>query len=475
MVEGATIRCLLDYENSAEEKAHGPIYGVVVDATRRYFKPHNNKYVASLKLIDQSWNKSKCPANLAPFIKVVFISSVKDDVPNIKTIGTLIRLKDVSLKRINDMKTTILMFTWDGAQSQNKWEAFPGVEMIPQADAEEKKQQNVEENYLEFLRNFSKGYFADQYFVDTTMNLNNGKSAAEFEALIRLVKAELKSDEGDKKIFDLKVIDHTGKAYLHIPYETMVEEFPKLDNSCLLLLKGGRYKDPKEKIIELKEYGNLMIVPHNSVVATKFFELINLHIECSKTEDKVAKENVTKSFLISQIADPSLPITDFHAIFSEGIIQLKYRLRVYVLDIGPRDIHDWVKGYCKECQKSFPITIDDHDTKPRCVICESEGEVIFQVQFFAKDRKGRDSEEIYKLLLYTYNGKGRGFFDQELASNLYRDKRLYKKLKGLYRLLTKYGVYLDCIVERMSGDHNAYLQITDTIIGCDCVREITEP
>eukprot|EP01022_Parablepharisma_sp_SALTPOND_P011851 TRINITY_DN1509_c0_g2_i2.p1 TRINITY_DN1509_c0_g2~~TRINITY_DN1509_c0_g2_i2.p1 ORF type:complete len:508 (-),score=48.92 TRINITY_DN1509_c0_g2_i2:539-1990(-) len=472
MVEGATIRCLADYESTSEGKAHGPIYGVVIDATRRYFKPHNSKYVASLKIIDYSWSKAKCPANVTPFVKVVFISSTKEDVPNIKAIGTIIKLNDLVLKRINDMKGTILMFTWDGALSQSKWELFPNAESPLLA---ERKQRNPkEEEYIETLYEFSRGYFAEQYFVDTNMNLSVAKSASEFEAVVRLTKAGIKLGENDQKVFDLKVIDYTGKAHVRIPYQTMVEEFPKLDNSCLLMIKGGRYKNVEDKTIELKEYGNLLIIPNNSMVATKFFELANLHIECSKTEDKVSKDNISKSFILSQITDPSLPITELHSVFTDSALRPRYHLRVYVLDIGPRDIHDWVKGYCSMCSKSFPLTGEDSDTKPRCILCDNEAEIIFQVQLFVKDYKGRDSNEIYKLLLYTHNGKGKGFFDQELATNLYRDRRLYKKLKGIYRVLTKYGVYLDCIVERFTGDTNSYLQIVDTVVGCDCAREITD-
>jgi len=477
MVEISTIRCLADYENSAEEKLCGPIYGIVIDATCRNFKPHNNKYVASIRIIDAFWNKAKFTHNLAPFIKVVFISSQKDDVPNIKQIGTIIKLKDVTLKKITDSKGTIYMLTWDSAFAHNKWTIFPCAENMGIPSENEILYENKEEEkYVNDLLEFSKGYFMEHYFLDAMMNLISGKTASEFDAVVKLTKASLKNIGKDNtvKVVDLKVVDHTGKAHLYMPMQIMADEFQKLDNSCLLLIKGGKYKDLKENIIELKEFGNLMLVPNNSSVSTKFYELANLHIECSKTEDIIEKENIRKTYTISQIEDPNLPITDLNAIFIDPEPQQKYHIRVYVLEMGPRNIHDWVKGYCKECNKTFNLTDDDNIKKPHCILCDAECEVIYQVQLFVKNYKVRESEEIYRILLYTHNGKGSGFFDNEPASNLFKDKRLYKKLKGMHRLLTKFGVYIDCIVEKMGKDANSFLQITETMVGCDCMREATD-
>ncbi len=472
MVEEATIRCLADYEHSSEERLKGPMYGIVVDATRRFFKPHNSKYVASLKVIDHTWNKAKSPAGFVPFMKLVLISSVRDDIPNIKTIGSIIKLKDGALKRINDMKSSSLMCTWDGATASNKWELFSSE---PEQEEKSAKASDAqEEKYLATLRTFTKSYFAEQYFLDVANTLTMAKNSdTEFDVIVRLAKAGLVS-EGDGKSFDLKLVDHTGKAHLRIPQGVMAEEFPKLDNSALLMVKGARYRDAKENIIELKDYGNLLIVPVASIIATRFFELTHLYNEGTKVEQRITQEGLTKSFTVSQIADPTLLLSPIKSIFASTEPLPRYRLRVYVVDIGPKDVHSWVKGYCAACMKSFDLTDQDEPTQPKCLICEKEAQTIFQIQLFVKDWKDRDSDEIYKLMLYTHNGKGNGFFDHEPAVNLRRDQRLYQKLKSMHRLLTKYGVYLDCVVERMSKEMNAYFQVCDTVVSCDCVREIKD-
>eukprot|EP00826_Nyctotherus_ovalis_P043026 TRINITY_DN449_c0_g1_i3.p1 TRINITY_DN449_c0_g1~~TRINITY_DN449_c0_g1_i3.p1 ORF type:complete len:358 (+),score=115.93 TRINITY_DN449_c0_g1_i3:230-1303(+) len=355
------------------------------------------------------------------------------------------------------------MLTRDGSSGKCRWEVLG--EGVPMEVAE------GEEEHAERVKEFAGKYFEEQCFVENAVSLCIGKGKGEFDAVVKLIKTRTITEENKQKLFEMKVIDHTEKGRIRVAYQTVVEDFPRLAQSCLLLVKAAKYKSERENVLELKEYGNVLVIPTNCLVVSKFFESLNYYAEWSRVEDKILLENTAKSFVVSQVVYPYLPITRLPAVFSSPH-QLKHRVRVYVIDIGPRNIKNWVKGYCATCDMSFSLSEDSSDTRPKCSLCNNEGEVIFQLQLFVKDHEMRDGEDIYKLLLYTHNGKGSEFFDQEPPTNLHRDRRLCRKLKGIYKVLTTYGVYLDCVVERLNSDLNSYFQIVDTVVGCDCIQEI---
>ena len=119
---------------------------------------------------------------------------------------------------------------------------------------------------------------------------------------------------------------------------------------------------------------------------------------------------------------------------------------MYVIETGPKNIYNWAKGYCQRCDKSFLLRMRDRDISPICLYCGSSGNVIYQVQLFVKDIN-QESDEIYRLLLYTQKEKGKEFFNNETPRNLYRNNGLCAKLKDINNLIRKYGVYIDCIIE----------------------------
>jgi len=295
-------------------------------------------------------------------------------------------------------------------------------------------------------------------------DLEEGKTMEEFTTVVRLLHTELRYTWNKHKFLQLKVADHKTKALLEIDYDDR-SEYEELTIGSTLFIKGGSYKSAKENIVVFRDLSNLMVVPNNSLLKKKLYERINFYC------DPTGINSFEKSYTISKVLNDSIPIVSFSHALSDTMLDSRYRLRVFVLEVGPENIYDWVKGYCSQCDKSFPLTKEDREIIPVCIYCNNNGKAIFQVQLFVQDK---NKEERYRLLVYTHNDKGKEFFDEEKARNLYKDKKLYTKLKGLKKLTKKYGVYLDCVVERMKNSMNTYFQIVDTIIGDNYVKEIIE-
>ncbi len=96
-----------------------------------------------------------------------------------------------------------------------------------------------------------------------------------------------------------------------------------------------------------------------------------------------------------------------------------------------------------------------------CPVCRLETQLIYQLQLLVKDDSTLSTKNIYRLLLYTQNGKGKEFFGGRKPKNLYQSKRDLNILEEYYNLLVKFHVYLDLVIERLDVNPDAYYQIID--------------
>merc|ERR1712139_42048 len=85
------------------------------------------------------------------------------------------------------------------------------------------------------------------------------------------------------------------------------------------------------------------------------------------------------------------------------------------------------------------------------------GDMIYQVQFLAKDVSTQFNTNVYRILLYTHEGLGSNFFPQK-ATNLHTSKDACKKVEASFANLTKFNSWVDCVVEKRNG----YYFIKDT-------------
>lgn len=60
---------------------------------------------------------------------------------------------------------------------------------------------------------------------------------------------------------------------------------------------------------------------------------------------------------------------------------------------------------------------------------------------------------------------GKDFFPEMPPTNMYKDKLALEKMENYYKILTKFNVYLDAVVQRK----NNYLLITNTKINKELV------
>lgn len=133
----------------------------------------------------------------------------------------------------------------------------------------------------------------------------------------------------------------------------------------------------------------------------------------------------------------------FHNIDNDKEISGKdtFRTQFFVSKIEPADVKEWVKSYDKKTKKATSLK----------GAAAKAGDNIFQVQFLVKDASTQLNSNTYRILLYTHEGLGAGFFGAVKPDNLYKNNEARKKLEEYAEVLTKFNSYVDAVVERRNG------------------------
>ena len=122
-----------------------------------------------------------------------------------------------------------------------------------------------------------------------------------------------------------------------------------------------------------------------------------------------------------------------------------FRTCFYVTKVEPGSAADAVKVWDKKSKKTSSAK------------GAKGGDLIYQVQFLAKDVSTQFNTNVYRILLYTHEGLGSNFFPTK-ATNLHSNKDALKKVEASFANLTKFNSWVDCVVEKRNG----YYFIKDT-------------
>ena len=215
-----------------------------------------------------------------------------------------------------------------------------------------------------------------------------------FNVIVQVIK---KKAQG--KIELLKVRDHSEKGYIELS-ENMIEEYSYIKPKDFIYVQNAIYTDVIKRRIDLKGSGYIAKVPKYAKILKEYKSIMNIFIEGATLEMLIDEKDSKFPNIISSIK-VLLPVTSFKSITDNNINLERYRLNVYVIEMGPKNIKDWVKSYCPKCKVINPLTIDDDEEEIKCKSCEGNSKMIYQVQLFVKDENERSKPEAYRVLLLT--------------------------------------------------------------------------
>lgn len=251
-----------------------------------------------------------------------------------------------------------------------------------------------------------------------------------------IVAKVLQVFELDDYTNELKLRDQSGETFYTLALKL---KFPHIRHGSVVRIRSATYDETSvKKVLVLQHYSNIMTFIASSKLAATLAKVSNE----TQTERAALKTSVSMTPVILTEVDKkhqTLLTTSLHDLFHNADNNNStFRTCFYVTKVEPGTVNEAVKSFDRKTRKTSAAK------------GAKGGDLIYQVQFLAKDVSTQFNNNVYRILLYTHEGLGANFFAQKPA-NLSSDSKAASRVQESFNLLTRFNSWVDCVVERRNG------------------------
>ncbi|CAI2367089.1 unnamed protein product [Moneuplotes crassus] len=472
---------------SVASSASYSFYAVVLDATIGY--RNFDICVCSLKIIDPTCyytndeednestvetvntgsSKKTTVVTNTSFCCVTIFANNAEQLPRIKKVGDIIRIIKAKCTYYKGMKqfnvnlhysSSVVVF--DGDEMTNEeLKAFPTGRYKPYHCSRKTFDfTKDEEKLLQGTRDWSNDFFSKNIGFPsdmfTTLDKVKEKKSGEIDVHCQVVAIETQYVGRAK----LSLRDQSGVLFKMAvrekdQWDLHVNDVIRIRSAVIDSYRGSKLElhiQPKSNIMKFLKTSKLS---HQLLDEVTLDEKILRMMLCDEE-----KEILDHRRYISKVTDmhKTLPITSLFEIYHgnrmDGNIA---RAKFYILNVQPYDAREFVQGFCHVCVDTFSLKnlvthdLQDEETKSNqvyCPTCKNKSELIYMLQFLVKDDSTEHTAQFYKVLLYSFQGKCDRFFGGNKPVNLYKNEKSCEILKKYVKLLTKFNIYIDGVLEK---------------------------
>lgn len=388
------------------------------------------KYMCTMKLIDDTVNAAKTLMGKPAFLSVSFFSRSKFEIPQISRIGTIIRIHRGDTK---SFKGAFQLNCDSGIKAA--WALFdPQTGYVPLAHAKQSYTfTECDKQRLAAIRSFGQRFFTAE---DLTESAEVTSSVDEVDMVVMVLKRKERDSVHDRMtVFD-------GERFFKIRVPKL--RYTHIGVKDVVRIRGLTENHASELLVN--DYTNIMKVDKEYNVA---MELVKKVKEGKRVKDIKEKLEVLipiekESRVLSKVMNEKLEVVSLKRIRGQDLNMIegrKFRIKANVLEIGPKNPSNWIIPITEELRKRYDL--------------EDSMQMYYKLQLFAKDFSNAEDRDVYPLYLCTIDGKGKDFLPVPCKANSFGLKRLCK-------LLTRPWFHLDVIVEAVISGENVLLFIVDT-------------
>jgi hypothetical protein len=411
---------------TSSEPCH--FYGVIIDATFPY-KVNSDRFICSLKVVDPTLHKNDSYAT------VVIYANKFEDLPIVHRLGDIIRIHRANMRIYqNKRQFNVNMFY------KSSWALYSTDKTSPlgqtiSADAPyafSGKRSTLERQDVAIQQTLRK--WANNLFSSSNAggaNVTELKKASKAKGDFDVCAKVLQVFELDEYTNELKLRDNSGETFYTLALKL---KFPHVRQGSVVRIRSATFDETSSKnVLFLQHYSNIMTFISTSKLAASMGK-----VQDEKNTEKAAlKSAVSMTPVVLTEVDKKhagLPTTSLHDLFhSPDMSNNTFRTCFYVTKIEPASGADAVKVYDKKTKKVSSAK------------GAKGGDLIYQVQFLAKDVSTQFNNNVYRILLYTHEGLGANFFPAKPSV------AAAGKVQESFNQLTRFNSWVDAVVERRNG------------------------
>jgi hypothetical protein len=400
--------------NKEVERAYA--YAVIADCSAPYYVKECEKYLCTLKLIDETVNPNEATKNKPGYLNTTMFAISKSELPVASKIGSIIRIHRGQTHKYKGG----FQFNCD-VNIKGAWLLFDPTEgPLPIAQNSRHFTWNEsDKKRLKEIRGFGKKLYSD---FDPTDVSGLGDKKDEFDLIGMLLERKTKNKETDRLLLtdgkDIYKIEVPAKKYGSISPQDVIRA------RAIFVSKKGKIAK-----YTVSEFSNVIKIPNEFKVASALLAKINKLDDKNEVKKQINLYSPPKAGerqVVSAVTEKNMKVSKLRDLFAPDAgkkADKRFRVKANVIEIGPKSPKDWIIAGDKKKHK---------------------GEY-YKLQLFVKDVSAEDNN-IYTLFLCTVDGKGKEFISIPPA----HDADTINELKGIYKTLMKPWVNLDLIVEKVA-------------------------
>lgn len=313
------------------EKDRVNLYGAILDCSAPYYMDKPSKYLCTVKLIDQTINPEASKKDVPEFLSVTFFSKTAADLPQATKVGSILRIHRGQSKKFKDK----FQFNCD-VGIKGSWVLFDPIDGQTPISKSGKRCTYTEKDKTELstLRKFVKNYFAKSELTGITFKEAEKKKPKDFDVLCYVLDVKHKGTVDRVKLCDetqvvkLNLTDNR-KGYL-TPYE-------------VVRIRSADFAKNGE--LSLNEYSNILRVPKDFHSAKELLKSLKKEKLPEDVKDNLAlysPENEAATKIVG--SHKTNKVASLKSLFGETLPkgEKKFKIHVNVVEIGPKDPHDWI-------------------------------------------------------------------------------------------------------------------------------------
>lgn len=313
------------------------LYAVVLDSSAPYYMEKISKYLCTMKLIDPSVNPGLEKKAEKSVLNVTFFDKDAKDLPHPQKVGTIIRIHRGQTKKFGNIHQLNCDIGIKGA-----WALFDPVEGTQPQHYSGKTitYVNADKTRLKEIREFGKKFFRDHELTGISLADASASKKQDFDFVGLVLETKKKDGMEHMKICDG---DKTVKLDIDVGKNSYVK------TQDIVRVRSANWgADKKGDKLTLNEYSNILRVPKEFKSAKALMATINAP-KSEEAKGKIQKytTQIGKTTLGSKILNTHkttkyVALKDlFSGAAAKGANKF-YKLKVNVIEMGPKDPHEWL-------------------------------------------------------------------------------------------------------------------------------------
>ena len=415
------------------------LYGVVMDCSGTYYIEKAEKYVCTIKLIDDTLNPDTASKGTPEYLTATMFAKTAAQLPQPTKIGSILRIHRGQTK---ENKGTFQINC--DVNIKGAWTLFDPTDSVAPAEKSSKQYTFTpsDKATLKKIREFSKKYFENNELASIAFEKAEKERPKDFDTVCYVLDIKTKG-------YDTRVLlcDKQKVVKLRIPKTRTISFAPLM----AVRLRSANFEGHgHSNSIKLNDYSNIVRVPDEYKSASLLLDAIKSKKVSAEVSEKLLYyyHDPKEPMILSHPLGKKPKVMRLRDLYSGNLLGLKdkyFRVQANVIEVGPKKPEDWICAMEKSTKKSYKLK-EAVDKKGAL----REGfEYYVKLQLFVRDKSVASDNNLYLIYLCTIDGKGSDFI--KLPGKKGVDQEYLKGLKRIYKMLTRPWATLDCIVEAVDA------------------------